>query len=71
MSQPRGQTAEDDISTFMICGFAEHLFEHDKLLPLIPRIMSKAELMGIADLIKRREGEERFNQVAKLFRRKP
>ena len=49
-SQPRVTCAADDISTIEFCGFFEHLFDDEALLPLVPHLLPKEELELDRDL---------------------
>ena len=45
-SQPRGETADDDIYTVLVVAFYEALFFYDRTKALIPHLMSKSELQA-------------------------
>lgn len=59
--QPSGASAEDDILTIEAVGFIEDLFEHDELLPLIPRLFRKEELRRSRDYWIAWVGKDRYD----------
>jgi|688.fasta_scaffold1682155_1 hypothetical protein len=66
MQQPRGQTAADDILTIETVAFREKLFEYDKLLPLVPKLMSREELQASKEYFSRWVGEDRYEAAWRL-----
>jgi hypothetical protein len=68
VAQPPGETAEDDIPTIESVALREKLFEHDELLPIIPRLMSREELLRNRTFLAQRIGAERYAAVMRLAR---
>lgn len=66
MQQPRGQTAADDILTIETVAFREKLFGYDKLLPLVPKLMSREELQANKEYFSRWVGEDRYEAAWRL-----
>jgi hypothetical protein len=66
MQQPRGQTAADDILTIETVAFREKLFEYDKLLPLVPKLMSREELQANKEYFSSWVGEDRYEAAWRL-----
>jgi hypothetical protein len=69
MSQPEGSDASDDIPTIAVVSFRETLFEHDELLPLIPRLMKRQELLQNKEYLVSWVGAARYDAALKLFRK--
>src|SRR5688572_30127055 len=51
MAQPRGETAADDVMTIVVVALREELFAHDALLPLVPRLIPRDELLANRDYL--------------------
>ena len=68
MEQPRGETAADDIMTIEVVALREKLFEHDKLLPIVPKLMTHEELLRNRDYLTSWVGAERYQAALRLTR---
>jgi hypothetical protein len=66
MSQPRGQSADDDIWTVAVVALREKLFFYDELLPLVPRLMPREELLENRDYLIQWVGRERYEAALRL-----
>ena len=69
MDQPRGDTAADDIMTIEVVALREKLFEHDKLLPIVPKLMTHEELLQNRDYLTSWVGADRYQAALRLSRR--
>jgi hypothetical protein len=69
MSQPRGPIAADDIPTIAFVSFREKLFRHDALLPLVPRLMSRDELLMNGKYLASTVGADRYEAALEVARR--
>jgi len=66
MEQPRGETASDDIATIVVVGLLEERFENDALLPIIPQLMSREELLQARDYLTTWVGADRYQAALQL-----
>jgi hypothetical protein len=66
MDQPRGETAADDIMTIEAIALREDLFEHDKLLPIVPKLMSRTDLLQNREYLIRWVGADRYQAALRL-----
>ena len=66
-SQPRGQTAEDDLLTVVAVCFYEHLPEHPAARADMPRWFTRDEIMAMKSLFCYRISESDFAELLKLF----
>lgn len=66
-NQPQGETADDDIMTMYTVSFVEKLFGSSVTRPLIPRIMSKQNMISGAHYLKRCVGAENYQAVLDLY----
>jgi len=66
-SQPRGTTVHDDIATMVTTSFYEGLFDHEHTRRLIPKLVSKADLVEGAEYLKQWVGEENYQKALALF----
>ena len=60
MQQPRGQTAADDIMTIEVVGLQEELFRHDKLLPVVTKLISREVLRANKEYFSQWVGADRY-----------
>jgi hypothetical protein len=60
MQQPRGQTAADDIMTIEVVGLQEELFRHDKLLPVVTKLISREVLQANKEYFSQWVGADRY-----------
>src|SRR5687768_11905219 len=60
MAQPPGRTAEDDLLTIIVVALHEPLFEHDELLPLVPRVMTREQLVANREYLVGWVGADRY-----------
>lgn len=68
-TQPRGDTAADDILTIEAVGLLENLFDHDELLPLIPHLMSRDELVKGRAYFTHWVGADRYEAALQQMKR--
>jgi hypothetical protein len=66
LEQPEGETAEDDIMTIEVVALREKLFERDELLPLIPKLMSRKELLQAREYLTTWVGADRYQAALRL-----
>ena len=66
LAQPRGETADDDIMTIEIVALRERLFKHDKLLALVPKIMTREELLQNRKCLTVWVGADRYQAALRL-----
>ena len=66
VDQPRGETAADDIMTIEVVALREELFEHDKLLPIVPKLMSRTELLQNREYLTSWVGANRYQAALRL-----
>ena len=66
VAQPRGKTAADDILSIEMMALREELLEADELLPLIPRLMSREELVQNKDHLVTWVGADRYDAALRL-----
>lgn len=66
-AQPAGNNADDDIMTIHVVGFLEPVFENDALLPLIPHLMTRQELILGHDYWIAWIGQNRYDAALKLL----
>jgi hypothetical protein len=62
-TQPRTDSAEDDVYTVFIVGFWEHLFEADSTRYLIPRLAAREEVIAAREYLISWVGAENY-QIA-------
>jgi hypothetical protein len=67
--QPRGASAEDDLLTIEVVALREKLFEHDELMPLIPHLMAREELLENRKYLVSWVGADRFQAALRLTQR--
>src|SRR5690349_10020239 len=60
MAQPPGQTAADDLLTIIVVALHEKLFKYDELLPLVPHVMTREQLVANRDYLVGWVGAERY-----------
>lgn len=65
-SQPPGKTADDDIMTIELVALLEKLFRHDELLPLIPKLMPREELLRNRAYLTAWVGADRYQSALRL-----
>lgn len=68
--QPRGESAADDVFTIVTVGFLEHLFRDDALLPLIPRLMTRDDMLRSREYLSQWVGRNRYEKALVHFGRK-
>jgi hypothetical protein len=68
MEQPGGETAADDIMTIEVVALREKLFEHDKLLPIVPKLMTHEEMLRNRDYLTSWVGADRYQAALRLTR---
>jgi hypothetical protein len=66
MQQPRGQTAADDIMTIEVVGLQEELFRHDKLLPVVTKLISREVLQANKEYFSQWVGADRYQAAWRL-----
>jgi hypothetical protein len=66
MDQPRGETAADDIMTIEVVALRERLFEHDELLPIVPNLMTREELLCNRAYLTSWVGADRYEAALRL-----
>ncbi len=66
--QPSGETAADDIMTIEVVALREKLFKHDKLLPIVPKLMTHEELLRNRDYLTSWVGADRYQAALALTR---
>ena len=66
MQQPRGQTAADDILTIEVVGLQEELFRHDKLLPIVTKLISREVLQANKEYFSQWVGADRYQAAWRL-----
>ena len=66
MSQPGGEAAENDIPTIAVVALREKLFKYDELLPLVPRVMTRQELLQNRDYLVGWVGADRYEAVLRM-----
>lgn len=66
MDQPSGETAADDIMTIEVVALREKLFEHDELLPLVPKLMMREELLQNREYLTGWVGADRYQAALRL-----
>ena len=70
LDQPRGGTAADDVYTIVMVGFVENLFRDEALLPLIPKLIPRPEMLANRDYLHQWVGRDRIEKALLLFERK-
>jgi hypothetical protein len=65
--QPRGKDAGDDILTIFVVAFYEKLFRSNNGRALLPRLISKDDLIGNAAYLKQWVGSENYDLALKKF----
>jgi hypothetical protein len=65
--QARGKDATDDVFTIFTVGFIEKLFESRKLHPLMPKLLSKEDLITSRAYLIQWVGEENFDRALALY----
>jgi len=68
-AQPRGKDAGDDVLTILVVGFLEKVIESEKLCVLVPRLISKAELVESKDYLVTWVGQENYDRAMSLYPR--
>jgi len=68
-SQPRGETAEDDLATCAAVCFFEHIPEIPKALDDMPRWFTRADVLKMKKLLSYQVGEEGYAKVVARFDR--
>jgi hypothetical protein len=66
IDQPRGKTAADDIVTIEVVALRERLFAHDKLLPIVPKLMTRQELLLAREYLTSWVGADRYQAALRL-----
>ncbi len=66
MQQPRGQSAADDIMTIEVVGLQEELFRHDKLLPVVTKLISREVLQANKEYFSQWVGADRYQAAWRL-----
>jgi hypothetical protein len=64
---PRGETAADDPYTVLVVGFYEPLFGSEATRCLIPRLISKDDLIRNAEYLKTWVGVENYQHVLEKY----
>jgi len=67
-SQPRGKTADDDMSTILAVGFYEHLFDSAKTRRLLPRLIPKSRMIESASYLKQWIGAENYEKALREYK---
>jgi hypothetical protein len=67
MEQPRGETAANDIMTIEVVALREELFAHDELLPLVPKLMTRPELLENREYLTHWVGADRYQAALRLY----
>src|ERR1035437_2183242 len=68
-SQPRGETAEDDLATCVAVCFFEHIPEIPEALEDMPRWFTRADVLAMKTLLSYQVGEEGYAKVLARFDR--
>jgi hypothetical protein len=64
---PRGKDAGDDILTIFTVSFLEHLFDSDRTRSLLPKIITRDDLVTNADYYRTWVGADNYEKALKLF----
>lgn len=67
LDQPRGETAADDVYTIVCIAFMESLFRDDALLPLIPKLIPRTEMLENRDYLHQWVGRDRYEKTLLLY----
>ena len=66
--QPQGETAEDDLYTVLVVAFYEALFTSESTRFLIPKLMSKQEILKNKEYFKIWVGEDNYNLALEKYK---
>lgn len=66
-SQPQGTSAKDDVATILSVGFIEKVLEHDELLPLVPHLFTKDDVLRNRNHWTTWVGAERYQATVRAF----
>jgi len=66
-TQPRGESAADDICTILVVAFYEKLFRSDVTRCLLPHILPRDELIKNAEYLKRWVSDEEFQLALQKY----
>jgi hypothetical protein len=66
IDQPRGKTAADDIVSIEVVALRERLFAHDELLPIVPKLMTRQELLLAREYLTSCVGVDRYQAALRL-----
>jgi hypothetical protein len=69
-AQPRGATAEDDLSTCVHVCFYEHIPESLEALEDMPRWFSRSDVLLMKDTFSYMVGEEGFQRIIQAYDRR-
>jgi hypothetical protein len=70
VEQPPGASAEDDLLTIEVVALREKLFKYDELMPLIPHLMSREELLENREYLATWVGADRLQAALRLTPKK-
>ena len=65
--QPRGEDARTDLPTIVTVALYEKLFEHDSTRFLLPKIISKEQMLKGADYMKAHVGADNYEKALRYF----
>ncbi|MDX6289502.1 MAG: hypothetical protein QOH42_1301, partial [Blastocatellia bacterium] len=66
IDQPHGETAAHDIVTIEVVALRERLFAHDELLPIVPKLMTRQELLLAREYLTSWVGADRYQAALRL-----
>jgi hypothetical protein len=66
-NQPRGADAGTDTLTIFVVGFFESVLESDKLRYLVPKLISKMDLVNGRDYLMSWVGEDNYRRALALY----
>jgi hypothetical protein len=70
MRQPPGESAADDTATIETVALRERLFAHDELLPLVPKLMTRDEMLRNGKYLSGWVGADRYQAALRLYDRR-
>lgn len=65
--QPRGEDAGNDIYTILVVGFYENLFDEESTRSLIPKLISKEDLIQNAEYLKSWVGSDNYQLALEQY----
>jgi len=67
--QPRGETSKDDLYTILVVAFYEALFTSESTRFLIPKLMSKQEILNNEEYLKIWVGKDNYNLTIEEYKK--